>query len=126
VAARALVAPFDPVVWNRPRTERLFDFRYRIEIYTPAPKRTYGYYVLPFVLGDRVVARVDAKADRRAGVLVVPGAFGEPGADPEAVAGPLARELAELAAWHGLDEVVVGQRGDLAEPLALAVAASLR
>ncbi len=124
--ARALVGPFDPIVWNRPRAERLFDFRYRIEIYTPAPKRTYGYYVLPFVLGDRLVARVDAKADRKRGVLQVPGAFAEAWADPHAVAGPLAEELRLLTGWHGLDRVEVGERGDLAAPLTLASTRTLR
>ena len=126
VSARALVAPFDPIVWHRARAERLFDFRYRIEIYTPAAKRIYGYYVLPFVLGDRLVARVDAKADRKRRVLQVPGAFAEASVDPKSVAGPLAEELASLAEWHALDRVEVGDRGDLAAPLALAMAASLR
>ena len=126
VTARAVVAPFDPIVWHRPRAERLFGFSYRIEIYTPAPKRTFGYYVLPFLAGSRLVARVDAKADRKAGVLRVPGAFAEAHADTGAVAGPLADELAELAAWHGLERVEVGSRGDLAGPLRLAAAATLR
>lgn len=126
VASRALVAPFDPIVWNRPRAERLFGFRYRIEIYTPAAKRTYGYYVLPFLLGERLVARVDAKADRKRKVLMVPAAFAEDSVDPREVAGPLADELAMLAGWHGLDRVEVGGRGDLAASLALATAATLR
>ncbi len=125
VASRALVCPFDPIVWHRPRAERLFDFHYRIEIYTPALKRTYGYYVLPFLLGDRLVARIDAKADRKRGVLQVPGAFAEPWVDPQVVAVPLADELTQLAEWHGLDRVEVGGRGDLAAPLARAGAANL-
>lgn len=122
--AAALVGPFDPVVWNRRRAELLFDFRFRIEIYTPAPDRVHGYYVLPFVLDDRIVARVDAKADRKAGVLRAHACFGEAGAEPEEVAPPLAAELWQLAAFHRLPAVEVGPRGDLAGPLAAAVSRS--
>lgn len=117
VDARALVSMFDPIVWNRKRAERLFDFHYRIEIYTPAPKRRFGYYVLPFVLGDTLVARVDLKADRAAGSLLVHGAFGEPGVDKAAVVDALGDELVDMAEWLELDDVKVGAKGDLARPL---------
>jgi uncharacterized protein YcaQ len=104
VHVAALVSPFDSLVWHRPRTEALFGVRYRIEIYTPAQQRVHGYYVLPFVYGDTIVARVDLKADRPAGVLRVPQLTWEPGAPPEA-AEALAGELASLAAWLHLAEV---------------------
>lgn len=118
-----MLAPFDPLIWERGRTERIFGFRYRIEIYVPGPQREYGYYVFPFLLDDALVARVDLKADRAAGVLRVPGAFVEPGADVPRVAAELAAELATMAAWLELDEVVAGERGDLAAPLTAALRA---
>src|SRR5262245_45853439 len=118
IKARALLSPFDPVVWNRERTERMFGFRYRIEIYTPAPKRQYGYYVLPFLLGDELVARVDLKADRANRARLVQAAWSEPGAANGAVAGELFEELSLMAGWLGLEQVTVNGRGDLAPALA--------
>jgi uncharacterized protein YcaQ len=122
VSGRALLAPFDPLIWFRPRTLRLFDFHYRIGIYTPAEKRTHGYYVFPFLLDGRLVARVDLKADRVGGALRVLGAFGEDGIDEPHVADELAAEIAGMAAWLELDGVVV-EGGDLAPALAQAVKA---
>jgi uncharacterized protein YcaQ len=110
-----LVSPFDPLVWFRPRDLRLFDFDYTIEIYTPEPKRRYGYYVLPFLQGDAIVGRVDVRSDRNAGVLRVPGAYSEEGAVVD-VEG-LAAELRLLAQWQGCGDIVVGDKGDLAKRL---------
>ncbi|MCK0090611.1 winged helix DNA-binding domain-containing protein [Rhodococcus sp. F64268] len=113
----ALLCPFDPLVFYRPRTERIFGFRYRLEIYTPAHKRVHGYYVFPFLMGGELVARVDLKADRAKDALCVPGAFAEEGVESGAVAEALAVELRAMANWLGLSDVVVGERGDLAPKL---------
>lgn len=121
--ASAIVSPFDPVAWFRNRLEWLFDFEYRIEIYTPVKKRKYGYYVLPFILGNRFVARVDLKADRKASVLRVPGAFLEDGCDEEEISERLSCELRMMADWLGLNRIVIGRRGKFTRALRSAVKA---
>lgn len=115
IRGRALLSPFDPVVWFRDRTERLFDFHYRIEIYVPAPQRIYGYYVYPFLLDDQLVGRVDLKADRKASVLRALGTYVEHGQDRERVGAELAAELRLMAGWLGLTDVHVARKGNLAE-----------
>ncbi|EMY35687.1 hypothetical protein D477_003303 [Arthrobacter crystallopoietes BAB-32] len=124
-AGQALLGPFDSLVFERERLERLFGFRYRIEIYTPAHQRQYGYYVLPFLLHEQLCARVDLKAHRAAGFLEVRGAFREPEA-PEDTAVALASELVLMAQWLELSEVQVADRGDLAPELSRALAQRAR
>ena len=117
IRGEVLLTPFDPVVWERDRAERLFDFNYRIEIYVPEPKRRHGYYVMPFLMDGELVARVDLKAERDRGVLRVKGVFVEEGAGRIEVASRLADELKLMARWLGLDRVVAGRRGNLIDDM---------
>jgi len=117
VRACALLSPFDPLVWFRPRTRRLFGFDYTIEIYTPAAKRKFGYYVLPFLQGERLTGRVDLKADRSSGTLRILAAYHEDGEDPEHVAGVLMAELDRVREWLGLTRIDIDERGNLAARL---------
>src|SRR6185295_16688828 len=117
VDARAIVSPFDPTLWERKWTRAVFDFEYQIEIYVPAPKRIYGYYVLPFLMGDRFAARVDLKADRKASTLIVHSAWVEAGLDAGAVADALSEELRSMATWLSLESFAVGKRGNLTREL---------
>jgi uncharacterized protein YcaQ/predicted GIY-YIG superfamily endonuclease len=120
ITACALLSPFDPLIWHRPRAARLFEFEFRFEIFIPREKRRWGTYVLPFLLGDRLVARVDVKAHREARCLEVPAAYIEEGADRDMVAIALAEELHTLAGWLDLAQVKVGRRGNLSRALAAA------
>lgn len=118
-----MLSPFDPVVWNRKRIDGLFGFDYRIEIYTPAQKRKYGYYVMPLLLGDRLAARFDLKTDRDEGTLRVLAAHVETGEDMARVASSAAAELAELTRFVGARHLHVAQKGNLAKALRSEVAA---
>jgi uncharacterized protein len=123
LAAATFVSPFDSLCWERRWMEQVFGFVYRIEIYVPEPKRQFGYYVLPFLFGDQLVARVDLKADRHRSTLMAKGAFGEPGIPAADVVTAMAAELRLMATWLGLEHVEVGTRGDLSSALRSAVAA---
>jgi uncharacterized protein YcaQ len=118
VAGAALLCPFDPLVWERVRTERLFGFHYRIEIYTPEPQRRFGYYVFPLLVAEQLVGRFDLKADRATSRLLVQASWVEEGADPVGAADAATAELARMAQWLALDDIVVMQRGNLWQTLA--------
>ena len=117
VDALTVLSPFDPIVWNRDRASRLWDFDYRIEIYVPASMRVYGYYVLPVLDGERLAARLDLKTDRKSGALSVLGAYAEPNVDKPGLAQRLRPHLQDLARFVGVDKVRYGTRGDLTATL---------
>lgn len=117
VEASALLSPFDSLIWMRPRTERLFGFHYRLAFYTPKHKRTQGYYVMPFLYGDRLVARVDLKSDRKESRLLMLGGHAEPGINPTEIAPALNQQLKSMAQWLGLDRVTLKSRTELANAL---------
>ncbi|HEX4568440.1 MAG TPA: crosslink repair DNA glycosylase YcaQ family protein [Vicinamibacterales bacterium] len=117
VDAAAIVSPFDPLLWERTWTNAVFDFAYQIEIYVPAHKRRHGYYVLPFLMGDRFAARVDLKGDRKSSTLIVHAAYVEPRFSSRIVAEALSRELRSMARWLSLESFAVGSKGDLAKEL---------
>jgi hypothetical protein len=121
IEASAIVSPFDPVLWERRWTKAVFGFDYQIEIYVPGPKRIYGYYVLPFLFGDRFAARVDLKAERKTSTLIVHAAYVEPGFNERRVATALASELRSMAAWLSLESFAVGSKGNLAPALTRAL-----
>ena len=124
IDAVAMLSPFDPVVWNRPRAERLFGFHYRIEIYTPAARRTFGYYSLPILLDDALVGRIDLKNDRQNGVLRVQSAWSEPGV-PAETAARVVPVLRDAASWQGLERIEVVGRGTLSSGLAAELGVAL-
>jgi uncharacterized protein len=117
----ALLSPFDPIVWNRDRAERLFDFHYRIELYTPQAKRKFGYYVLPFLEGEKLSGRLCLKSDRENGKLLVNEAHIEAGSDPAETAAAMTVELKRMAKWLGFTSVRVGRKGKLAGALRTAL-----
>jgi uncharacterized protein YcaQ len=117
----SLLSPFDTLIWDRKRTKRIFGFDYRIEVYVPEPKREYGYYVLPMLLGEELVARFDLKADRKASTLRVAAAYAEPGVDIPGVVDAARNELGAMQTWLGLEEISVSHRGNLARALDAAV-----
>lgn len=121
IEARAVVSPFDSLVWFRDRTERVWDFRYTLELYVPPPRRRFGYYVLPMLLNDQLVGRVDLKSDRRGSVLLARAAHVEEGQDPRRVAGELAAELRQMASWLGLERAQAAPRGNLGPALRTAL-----